>query len=103
MLTAMGEEIDRIIGLEVGADDYIAKPFNPRELLARIRAVMRRYGGAPRAADGEAPAVHVFAGWRLDVGGRILTDPQGRPVELTSGEVDPLPPFAARPPRVLRS
>ncbi len=102
MLTAMGEDIDRIIGLEVGADDYVAKPFNPRELLARIRAVMRRAGAAPRAGEGEAPAsVLSFAGWSLDTGGRILTGPDGQPVELTSGEFDLLLALAERPQRVL--
>jgi len=102
MLTAMGEDIDRIIGLEVGADDYVAKPFNPRELLARIRAVMRRAGAAPRSGEGEAPAsVLSFAGWSLDTGGRILTGPDGQPVELTSGEFDLLLALAERPQRVL--
>ncbi|MFN4089258.1 MAG: response regulator [Alphaproteobacteria bacterium] len=101
MLTAMGEDIDRIIGLEVGADDYVAKPFNPRELLARIRAVMRRAGGTARPADGETPAVYVFSGWKLDTGGRILVDPDGMQVELTSGEFDLLLAFAERPQRVL--
>jgi len=102
MLTAMGEDIDRIIGLEVGADDYVAKPFNPRELLARIRAVMRRAGAAPRAGEGEAPAsVLSFAGWSLDTGGRTLTGPDGQPVELTSGEFDLLLALAERPQRVL--
>ena len=102
MLTAMGEDIDRIIGLEVGADDYVAKPFNPRELLARIRAVLRRAAAAPRAADGEeAAAVYGFAGWRLDTGGRTLSGPDGEAVELTSGEFDLLLAFAERPQRVL--
>ncbi len=101
MLTAMGEEIDRIVGLEVGADDYLAKPFNPRELLARIRAVLRRASSLPRGAEEDAPAVYVFAGWRLDTGGRTLTDPEGRTVELTSGEFDLLLAFVERPQRVL--
>ena len=102
MLTAMGEDIDRIIGLEVGADDYVAKPFNPRELLARIRAVMRRAGAVPRAGEGEAPAsVLSFAGWSLDTGGRTLTGTDGQPVELTSGEFDLLLALAERPQRVL--
>lgn len=102
MLTAMGEEIDRIIGLEVGADDYVAKPFNPRELLARIRAVMRRSAAAAaRPGEGEAPVAYAFAGWRLDAGGRTLTDAGGQPVELTSVEFDLLLAFAERPQRVL--
>ncbi len=101
MLTAMGEEIDRIVGLEVGADDYVAKPFNPRELLARIRAVLRRTGAVSRTQGGEAKPVLRFAGWQLDPGARTLVDPEGRPVELTSGEFDLLLAFAERPQRVL--
>ena len=105
MLTAMREDIDRIIGLEVGADDYLPKPFNPRELLARIRAVLRRAGAAaarPLASDGEAamPLLR-FAGWRLDPQGRRLTDAGGADIDLTAGEFDLLLAFAERPGRVL--
>lgn len=82
MLSAMGEDADRIVGLELGADDYLAKPCNPRELLARIRAVLRR----PRAtAESDAPALR-FAGWRLDLVRRELTRPDGAVVPLTGGE-----------------
>jgi two-component system OmpR family response regulator len=99
MLTAMREDIDRIIGLELGADDYLPKPFNPRELLARIRAVLRRTGAVtPR---GEANASLRFAGWRLEPGGRRLVAPDGREAELTGGEFDLLLAFAERPGRVL--
>jgi two-component system, OmpR family, response regulator len=101
MLTAMGEEIDRIVGLEVGADDYLAKPFNPRELLARIRAVLRRAGAASRPGSTAPATVMRFAGWTLDPGARTLTDPAGMAVELTSGEFDLLLVFAERPQRVL--
>jgi two-component system, OmpR family, response regulator len=101
MLTAMGEETDRIVGLEMGADDYLAKPFNPRELLARIRAVLRRAHGVPPPATAEPSAALAFAGWRLDVGRRELRDQDGVLVPLTSGEFDLLLAFAERPQRVL--
>ncbi|MBC7160591.1 two-component system response regulator OmpR [Immundisolibacter sp.] len=84
MLTAKGDEIDRIVGLEIGADDYLPKPVNPRELLARIRSVLRRarpVPGAPRAEGGEIR----FGQFRLDLGRRELSR-DGRPLKLTSGE-----------------
>lgn len=84
MLSAMSETTDRIVGLEVGAADYLAKPFEPRELLARIRAVLRR---SVRAGDVVATdRALVFEGWRLEVSARRLTDPTGAPIELTAGE-----------------
>ena len=99
MLTAMREDIDRILGLEIGADDYLPKPFNPRELLARIRAVLRRTGRVtPRGAQN---ATLRFAGWRLEPGARRLVGPDGREAELTGGEFDLLLAFAERPGRVL--
>jgi len=102
MLTAMGEETDRIVGLELGADDYMAKPFNPRELLARIRAVLRRAGGegADRAKDPQPRAIR-FAGWTLEPGRRRLADPQGAEVILTGGEYELLAVLVERPNRVL--
>ncbi len=100
MLTAMGDETDRIVGLEIGADDYLPKPFNPRELLARIKAVLRR-GGALRPPEGETPAGLEFDGWRIDVGRRELFAPDGVLVPLTSGEFDLLLALAERPQRVL--
>jgi two-component system, OmpR family, response regulator len=100
MLTAMGEETDRIVGLEMGADDYLAKPFNPRELLARIKAVLRRARGGPAVAV-EPDGVLTFAGWRLEVARRELRDGAGVLVPLTSGEFDLLLAFALRPQRVL--
>ncbi len=101
MLTAMGEDTDRIVGLEMGADDYLAKPFNPRELLARIKAVLRRAGpGLGRPRDGEG-AVLEFSGWRLDLAQRRLDTPEGLPVPLSAGEFDLLVAFAEHPQRVL--
>ena len=88
MLTAMGEETDRIIGLELGADDYLPKPFNPRELLARIRAVLRRTDGARARRPRRRRARYRFAGWRLEPGRRRLLDPDGAEVPLTGGEYD---------------
>jgi len=101
MLTALGEETDRIVGLEMGADDYLAKPFNPRELLARIRAVLRRTGGAVGPADEERGRRLGFDGWSLDLAKRELRDPSGALVALTAGEFDLLAAFAAHPRRVL--
>jgi two-component system OmpR family response regulator len=104
MLTAMAEETDRIVGLELGADDYVAKPFNPRELLARIRAVLRRTGGdaggTPHAKDPEAKDIH-FAGWTLEPGRRRLLNPEGVEVPLTGGEYELLQLLVERPNRVL--
>ena len=98
MLTARGEEIDRIVGLELGADDYIAKPFNPRELLARIHAVLRRRPApdAPGAPSRENEIV-TFGDFELDLGTRVLKK-NGEPVPLTTGEFAVLKAFA-RPPR----
>ncbi len=106
MLTALADEADRIVGLEVGADDYVVKPFSPRELLARIRAVLRRTGGpevravAPHRADACRDSL-TFAGWRLDPARRELHDPEGVLVPLTAGEFDLLQAFVERPQRVL--
>jgi two-component system OmpR family response regulator len=97
MLSAMGEDADRIIGLELGADDYLAKPCNPRELLARVRAVLRR----PRGAAAETGPGLSFAGWRLDLVRRELTRPDGRTVGLSAGEFALLRAFAEAPRRIL--
>ncbi|MCZ8098607.1 MAG: response regulator [Alsobacter sp.] len=101
MLTAKGDDVDRIIGLEIGADDYLAKPFNPRELLARINAVLRR--SRSRAAQPDAARLRTiaFAGWRLDTLKRELTDPAGVVVDLSAGEYDLLSTFLEAPQRVL--
>jgi two-component system OmpR family response regulator len=101
MLTAMGEDTDRIVGLEMGADDYLPKPFNPRELLARVKAVLRRAGQRPAAARNGADVVLEFNGWRLDVGQRRLDSPDGVPVLLSGGEFELLVAFAEHPQRVL--
>jgi two-component system OmpR family response regulator len=99
MLTAMGEDTDRIVGLEMGADDYLPKPFNPRELLARVKAVLRRVQTLPAASPKGDTAK--FDGWTLDLGSRRLTSPQGEEVELSTGEYDLLLAFATHPRRVL--
>ena len=101
MLTARGEPTDRIVGLEIGADDYLPKPFEVRELEARIRAVLRRSGAASSRQDGTLGARFTFAGWTLDARQRQLSSPEGVIVELTSGEFDLLLVFAERPQRVL--
>lgn len=97
MLTAKGDDVDRIVGLEMGADDYVAKPFNPRELLARIHAVLRRQPAAdlPGAPSAE-PAEITFGPFRLDLGMRTLTR-DGEAVPLTSGEFAVLKAFARHP------
>ena len=99
MVTALGEETDRIVGLEMGADDYVPKPFNPRELLARIRAVLRR--SVLEMAEAPERGLLRFAGWTLDRAARDLRDPSGGPVMLTAGEFDLLVALAERPQRVL--
>ncbi len=101
MLTAMGEETDRIVGLEMGADDYLAKPFNPRELVARIRSVLRRAQPARSLEPEPGREVLRFAGWTLDMAARRLTRADGETVALSSGEFDLLAAFAEHPRRVL--
>jgi len=86
MLTARGEDVDRIVGLELGADDYVAKPFNPRELLGRIRAVLRRSAHAPRDPSPENVRGFSFDGWRLDTVTRTLTSASGNEVNLSGAE-----------------
>ncbi|HEX4365252.1 MAG TPA: response regulator [Rhodopila sp.] len=107
MLSAVGTDIDRIVGLEMGADDYMAKPCNPRELLARIRTVLRRRGGAQPAAATKAdssatPAGRLtFAGWSIDLVARMLQDPEDKVVSLSDGEFRLLRAFIEHPRRVL--
>src|SRR5262249_40276346 len=86
MLTARGEDVDRIVGLELGADDYLGKPFNPRELLGRIKAVLRRAAHAPRDPSPESVRSFAFNGWRLDTTTRSLTDVSGKQVALSGAE-----------------
>jgi DNA-binding response OmpR family regulator len=98
MLTAKNDEIDRILGLEMGADDYVAKPFAPRELLARIRAVLRRAGAGQPSLSNQRLAFDHFV---VDLDARQLFDATGSLVALTSGEFDLLACFVRRPRRVL--
>lgn len=101
MVTAKGDDIDRVIGLEIGADDYLPKPYNPRELLARVRAILRRTRELQRVTSAPPGEVLGFGGWRLDTASRDLTDPRGQPVVLTGGEHDLLMAFLRHPQRVL--
>ncbi len=101
MLTVMGEENDRIKGFDGGADDYIAKPFNPHELLARIRAVLRRTRLAPQAANAGDGRVLRFGTWRLNLSLRRLQSENGTLVDLSASEFDLLATFAERPQQVL--
>jgi two-component system, OmpR family, response regulator len=86
MLTARGEDVDRIVGLELGADDYVAKPFNPRELLGRIKAVLRRSAHAPRDPSPESVRAFTFGDWRLNTVTRTLTNSEGREQSLSGAE-----------------
>ncbi|RTL91909.1 response regulator transcription factor [Ancylobacter aquaticus] len=100
LLTALKEDVDRIIGLEIGADDYLGKPFNPRELVARIRAVLRRL--SPRDAAPAAPAMRLrFNGFVADPTSRQLWDPEGEEIVLTGAEFDLLLALLERPGRML--
>jgi two-component system OmpR family response regulator len=101
MLTAMGEETDRIVGLEMGADDYMPKPCSPRELLARIRSVLRRARCAPFPPPARSLQVLRFEGWTLDVVRRRLASPEGLVVDLSPSEFELLVAFAERPQQVL--
>lgn len=98
MLTARGDELDRIIGLEMGADDYLPKPFHPRELLARVRSILRRVQDLGAAAPARALR---FAGWTLDLGLRHLVGEDGVAVPLSTGEFRLLQAFAENANRVL--
>ncbi|MGH8520840.1 MAG: response regulator [Gammaproteobacteria bacterium] len=101
MLTGRREEADRVVGLELGADDYLTKPFSPRELLARIRAVLRRAQTRDPSPVNRKRTLYRFAGWELDMRTRCLRSPQGAPVALTRGELCLLAAFLSAPQRVL--
>ncbi|WP_340110554.1 response regulator [Pikeienuella sp. HZG-20] len=101
MLTALGEDTDRIVGLEIGADDYLGKPFNPRELLARIKAILRR-AAQPEPYAGELSGRRIaFAHWILDADSRLLTGEDGEKVDLTGAEFRLLTVMLERPRLVL--
>ena len=101
MLTARGEETDRIIGIEMGADDYLVKPFNPRELLARIKSILRRTRALPPNLAPEAARFLFFSGWTLDTAERLLTAPDGVATPLSGGEFRLLRILLDHPNRVL--
>jgi DNA-binding response OmpR family regulator len=104
IVTGRGDAVDKVVGLEIGADDYVTKPFDLRELLARVKAVLRRLdpdAGASVVVAQPRGGCHCFAGWRLDLDARSLTDPIGTEAALTSGEFDLLRAFVAHPGRVL--
>lgn len=100
LLTALHEDVDRIIGLEIGADDYLGKPFNPRELLARIRAVLRR-AAREKSDEPAATAIFQFANYSADLASRTVTTSKGDAVKLTGAEFELLRVFLERPGRVL--
>ena len=103
IVTGRGDSIDKVVGLEVGADDYVTKPFDLRELLARIKAVLRRTLGAETSAAsaGSPRSVYRFAAWSLDLAARRLSDSAGTEIALTAGEFAILSAFVQHPDRVL--
>src|SRR5512136_1683208 len=101
IVTAKGEDVDKIVGLEMGADDYLVKPFNPRELLARIRAVLRRAEPQARGNDDAAKQTFHFLGWRMNLLAREVVSPTGTKVAMTGAEFDLLHAFCENPNRVL--
>ncbi len=101
LLTGLRDEADRVIGLELGADDYVTKPFSPRELLARIRAVLRRAGGAGAGPEQREPRAYRFGEFELNVRTRRLKRADGRNLSLTNGEFNLLAALVAAPQRVL--
>jgi DNA-binding response OmpR family regulator len=101
MLTGRTEEMDRVLGLELGADDYVTKPFSPRELLARVRAVLRRAQSKPEGRRDQGLRVYRFAGFELRTGTHKLISPTGGELELTSGEFSLLAAFLKSPQQIL--
>jgi len=100
IVSGRGDATEKVIGLEIGADDYMSKPFEPRELLARVRSVMRRLEKTEESQKNET-TVHGFEGWKLDVMVRSVTSPSGQPVGMSSGEFNLLRAFVEHPNRVL--
>jgi DNA-binding response OmpR family regulator len=101
IVTGRGESVDRVVGLELGADDYVTKPFDLRELLARVRSVMRRSShAAPERKSADGAAIE-FAGFRMNTQARVLIGPRGDEITLTTGEFDLLRVFLEQPNRVL--
>jgi two-component system, OmpR family, response regulator len=101
MVTGRKDDVDRIVGLELGADDYVTKPFNPRELMARVKAVLRRFDGSPRARRSDTPRVYQFGHWELFTGTRRLKR-EGQPaIELTNSEYALLVAFLRSPRQIL--
>ncbi len=101
LLTAMAEDTDRVVGLEIGADDYVTKPFNPRELLARIKAVIRRTRSLPPDCEPRSAQIYRFDRWSLDMAGRELVDEAGVVTPLSTGEFRLLAALLERPGMVL--
>ena len=101
LLTAMVEETDRIVGLEMGADDYVLKPFNPRELLARMKAVLRRAGAGGARVRPDETSSYAFGEWVLKTGERVLVDREGLSVPLSTGEYNLLLALVTHPRQVL--
>ena len=101
ILTGKTDEADRVMGLELAADDYVTKPFSPRELVARVRALLRRTQPEAAGSGAANPRAYRFAGWELNLRRRRLTNPGGEPVELTNSEFNLLSAFLAAPQRVL--
>ncbi|HXY58527.1 MAG TPA: response regulator [Methylocystis sp.] len=101
IVTAQSEDVDKIVGLEMGADDYVTKPFNPRELLARIRSVLRRASAAETPEAGFHRQIYRFSGWTLDLSARELVSPQGAKIATTGAEFDLLHALCEHPNRVL--
>ncbi|WP_317203846.1 response regulator transcription factor [Janthinobacterium sp.] len=101
ILTGRDYAGDRILGLELGADDYVAKPFDPRELVARVRSILRRVGAAPAAGQAHDDDVVLFSGWRFNLNNNVLTGSDGQASNLSTAEAQLLKAFLARPNRIL--
>lgn len=101
ILTGRGDTYDRVMGLELGADDYMVKPFEPRELVARVRSILRRYRPASPAGDADAPRIAEFAGWRFDTATHDLVSPEGQRDTLSLAEATLLRRLLERPNQIL--